>query len=173
MTTLVIRVASAGPIYTWQDDQGQVHFSDRPLAGEDQSQPTNIQTQVSDNQDATASDRYSIRQQIEYFDQKREQQRQANLEERRLRQEARMQELEERRLKIEQERAENPEPETVIVNQYPRYRPRYHRGPYHRPRGIQTHSPYMLQYEYLDDHNRFNLGIGNRYPSYPLNYWRH
>ena len=132
-----------------------------------------LQTRVDGASDPEITKQYSIREQIEYFDRKRELQRRASLEERRLRQEARDQELAERQLEYERQRLENPQPETVIINQYPRYRPINRHGRFRQPRGVQVHNPYMLQYEHVGDHHRFNLDVGRPYPSYPLNFWKH
>ena len=174
MSALVSQGISAGPIYSWQDESGQIHYSDRPLAGEDQSQPIDLQTKVDGDRKSTESEQYSIREQVEYFDRKREEQRRALLEERRFRQEARAQELEQRRLEYEQERLNNSEAETVIYGGYPRYRPIYHHHRRHRrPYGVQVHSPYMRQYRYVPKLHQFSRDVGRPYPSYPLNFWKH
>lgn len=173
MSGLVSQGISAGPIYSWQDESGQIHYSDRPLAGEDQSQPIDLQTKVDGDRKSTESEQYSIREQVEYFDRKREEQRRALLEERRFRQEARAQELEQRRLEYEQERLNNSEAETVIYGGYPRYRPIYHHRRHRRPYGVQVNSPYMRQYRYVPKLHQFSRDVGRPYPSYPLNFWKH
>lgn len=177
ISTAILQSATAGPIYTWQDENGQVFYSDRPLAGEDRSEQVNLETEVSSRQNDAASDRYSIRDQIEYFDEKKEQRRKAWLEERRLRQESRAQDLEEQRLQYELERSKGSDSDRVYMGYYPGYRPIYNRPhrPHRpsRPRGIEINSPYMQQYEYVPELHRFNQQIGNPYPSYPLNFWKH
>ena len=76
----------AAPIYTWQDESGQVHFSDRPLAGAEKSSPVDIPGIYAGSGQEKAADPYSIRQQVEYFDRKKEARRQARLEQQRLQQ---------------------------------------------------------------------------------------
>lgn len=173
ISTGFLQSATAGPIYTWQDENGQVFYSDRPLAGEDRSEQVNLDTEVPSRQNDAASDRYSIRDQIEYFDEKKEQRRKAWLEERRLRQESRAQDLQEQRLQYELERSKDSDSDRVYTGYYPAYHPIYRHPRHRRPRGIEINSPYMKQYEYVPEQHRFNQQIGNPYPSYPLNFWKH
>lgn len=171
---LLATAVVAAPIYTWQDKDGNTHYSDSPSANEGQVRKTDLQTRLPpvDGQQQPASSGYSVREQMEYFDRKREEKRQAWLDRQRLRQEARAQELQALEL---QRQAEQPQPPVIVSQPYyrPSYRPRRRPHPmYRKPTGIQSSSPYALQYLHQGDHHRFNLNIGNQYPSYPLNFWK-
>ena len=174
---------AAAPIYSWQDEQGRVHFSDRPLDHGAQKLSPQYDTQApQDNAEEPAAQpehQYSIRNQIEYFDQKREAERQAWLEERKFRQEERSQKLDKEYL--EQQAEQQSQSDTGYLNSYPYYRP-YRPGRPHRPnrpdrphyqhpkRGVQVHSPYSEQLLIQQGDKTTPL---NRYPSYPLNFWKH
>jgi len=177
-------VVSAGPIYTWQDENGRVHFSDNPQNDKGQIQKTDLDTKMPVNTEQVDNE-YSIRNQMDYFDQKREAERQARLEEQQLRQTARAQELQAQQLEQQAIQAQQT-PQTVVINQRPYYRPYYsyppnYRPPYHKPghrpvpyhpAGIQTTSPYAQQYLDRSDHSGQNLHTGSPYPSLPLNFWK-
>lgn len=169
-------VSMAGPIYTWQDAQGRIHYSDRPIGEVDDVKQIDLETQVPAAQNSLqspADNLYSIRNQVEYFDRRKEAERQAWLERQKLIQTARAQELQAQQLEQEAEKEEE-QSKTVIINSSPWYRP-YYRYPHSHPhqRGVQVQSPYALQLLHQGDNHRFNLNFGNRYPSYPLNFWKH
>ena len=162
---------AAGPIYTWQDQEGRVYFSDTPQNDQGPISKTDLNTQMPVTANKTENE-YSIRNQMEYFDQRRETQRQAWLERQRLKQAARAQELQARQLEQQAEQAAQT-PQTVVINQRPYFRP-YYRHPHYRQRtGIQSTSPYALQYLHRGDHHRFSLSTGSPYPSMPLNFWKY
>jgi len=162
---------AAGPIYTWQDEEGRVYFSDRPQADQGQARKTDLNTQMPVNIDQ-AENEYSIRNQMEYFDQKREARRQARLERQRLKQAARAQELQAWQLEQQAEQAAQT-PQTVVINQRPYYRPYYRHPHFRRPTGIQATSPYALRYLHQGDHHRFSITAGSPYPSLPPNFWKY
>ena len=205
LALLGLSAVEAAPIYSWQDEQGNTHFSDRPLAEDAQKLSPEYSTQSpatgSSEQPETPEHQYSIRNQIEYFDQKREAERQAWLEERKFRKEERAQQLEKQYL--EQQAEQQSESDTVYINPYPYYRPYRshrphrphrpnrpgrpdrpedgdrpdrpeHRSKYHHPhskRGVQVHSPYAQQL-LIQDPTQRRTPV-NRYPDYPLNFWKH
>ena len=183
-------VVAAGPIYTWQDEDGRVHFSDVPQSDNGQAQKTDLNTQMPVNREQVDNE-YSIRNQMEYFDQKREAERQARLDEQQLKQTARAQELQAQQLEQQAWQAQQI-PQTVVINQRPYYRPNYsyprrYRPPHHRPphykpghrpvpynrAGIQSSSPYVQQYLNRGGHNGIGLHTGSPYPSLPLNFWKY
>ena len=162
----------AGPIYTWQDQDGRVYFSDTPQNDNGQVRKTDLNTQMPVNREQVENE-YSIRNQMEYFDQRREAQRKAWLEEQQLRQTARDQELRALQLEQQSEQAQQT-PQTVVINQRPYYYPyRRQRPHYRQPTGIQSTSPYASQYLNRGDHHRINLHTGSPYPSLPLNLWKY
>jgi hypothetical protein len=184
-------VVAAGPIYTWQDEDGRVHFSDVPQSDNGQAQKTDMDTQMPVNTEQVDNE-YSIRNQMEYFDQKREAQRQARLEEQQLKQTARAQELQAQQLEQQAWQAQQT-PQTVVINQRPYYRPYYsyprrYRPPYNRPphykpghrpvpyhnqSGIQSSSPYVQRYLDRSKHHNSGIHTGNPYPPFPLNFWKY
>ena len=186
---LSVTVVVAGPIYTWQDQDGRVYFSDTPQNDNGQVRKIDLNTQMPVNREPVENE-YSIRNQMEYFDQKREAQRQARLEEQQLKQTARAQELQAQQLEQQAELLQQT-PQTVVTNQRPYYRPNYYppryRPPHHRPpnykpghrpvpyhpSGIQSTSPYVQQYLNQGGHNGFSLHTGSPYPSLPLNFWKY
>jgi len=164
----------AAPIYTWQDDQGRVYYSDRPVDDAVQLRRTDLNTQIpaaNADQQAPSDNPYSIRSQIEYFDQRKEAQRQAWLDEQKLRQSAKVQELQTQQLQQQAEQQDSY-PETVYTGYYrPYYGYRPHRP--HRPhrRGVKVNSPYAQQL--LLQSGYPNATPGRPYPSTPLNFWKH
>lgn len=98
MLTVVSAVVLSGPIYTWYDETGGVHFSDQPQTDQQETSRLELQTESPSMIQSSAGQPYSIQQQIEYFDERRDAQREARLEEQKLRQERREQQLEAQRL---------------------------------------------------------------------------
>lgn len=173
-------VSIAGPIYTWQDEQGRIHYSDRPIDAADDAvevKEIDLDTQVpvaQDNLQPPADNLYSIRNQIEYFDQRKDAERQAWLEEQKLKQSARAQELQAQQL--EQWAVQEQQPDTVIINPSPYYRPYYrpYRPYYRHPRprphqhGVPSHRPRDQQRRPQGDPTLYNLNQGNPYPTSPF-----
>ena len=167
---------TAAPIYTWQDERGQVYFSDQPLSNNGQSRQMGITTQIPlvplTESQQQINERYSIRRQMEYFDQRRESQRQAWLERRRLIQSDRQ--LQQQAQQIEQQASRDTQLlQVVVVNPQSYYSPYQHYSGYQQPTGIQVNNPYALQLQHAGDHHQFNLNVGNPHPSYPLNFWKY
>ena len=168
----VASMLHAASIYTWQDENGQVHFSDRALEGVEKSKPVDIPGDYAGTNTERAADPYSIRQQIEYFDRKKEARRQARLEQQQLQQAAREQDLKEQELQYLQEQVDDSYP----GYHWPYYRPyrRFHRPrPRHHRPAIRSTSPYAQQYLRRDKSNEFSTHTGSPYPSYPLNFWKY
>ena len=206
VTLLGLSGVQAAPIYSWQDEQGNTHFSDRPLAEDAEKLSPEYSTQSpaigSAEQPETPEHQYSIRNQIEYFDQKREAERQAWLEERQFRKEERAQQLEKQYL--EQQAEQSEQRDTVFVNPYPYYRPYRSHRPHrpHRPNRPDrpgdpdrpdrpdrpAHHPKHSFHPYpsrgvqvhspyakqllIQDPNQRRTPV-NRFPNAPLNFWKH
>ena len=165
----------ASPIYPWQEEQGRTHFSDRPLNQD--AEPLAEDYSIPPSEDSARAPEQAQRpnpmqQQIDYFYQRRDAERQARLEEQRIRQLAREQELQARQLQLEAER--QSEPDTVIINSMPYYgyRP-YWKHRHHRRGGVKVHSPYARQLLKQNNPQPNNPNPTNRYPNYPLNFWKH
>ena len=135
-------VVIAAPIYTWQDESGRTHFSDRPLNEDAQELETDYS--IPGPADSVASpaqvqQQDVIKEQIESFYERRDAERQARLEEQRLKQSARAQQLQAQQQLLEAEKDNYPQ--TVYTPAWPYYGNRPYRRPHHHRPGVKPPYP--------------------------------